>query len=173
MRAIRAGLFCSIALEILCLNATASEPLVSVVNHAFSKTVMANQPGENLPDPVSLKRGERLYLWLEIQVNPAGRKYLKTIGKLPVYIRWGRDGWLTDPPIDIGITPETWEANAPAIGWKAVEGGGMFLWRTNARKTTQLAGRYYAMLLDANKRLIATLEMPHEAFRPAITIETQ
>src|SRR5258706_10775716 len=82
----------------VCAPAYAGEPMVSVVNHVFAKTITANQPGEDLADPSVLKRGEKLYLWLEIQVNSAGHKYLKSIGKLPVYVRWGRDGWLTDAP---------------------------------------------------------------------------
>lgn len=150
-----------------------AESMVSVVRHSFCKDVANLEPVVPISDPAALKPGERLHLWLEIQVNRAGLKYLRALGKLPVYLRWGRDGWLTDPPLDIGIAPGAWEENQDGIGWKAHQGGGTFTWRTHADKAATINGRYYASLLDANRKVIATIEFPTEPFRPEVTVKRE
>lgn len=150
-----------------------AESMVSVVRHSFCKDVANLEPVVPIGDPAALKPGERLHLWLEIQINRAGLKYLRALGKLPVYLRWGRDGWLTDPPLDIGIAPGAWEGKQDGIGWKAHQGGGTFTWRTHADKAAPIDGRYYASLLDANRKVIATIEFPTEPFRPEVTVKRE
>lgn len=147
-----------------------AETMVSVVRHAFCTGIVNLEPAGAVNDPARLKTGERLHLWLEIRINKAGLKYLRALGKLPVYVRWGRDGWLTDPAVDIGIGEGAWEEQRKGIGWKASQGGGAFTWRTHTDKATPINGRYYASILDANRKIITTIEFPAEAFRPEIAV---
>lgn len=150
--------------------AAAAEPMVSVVDYSFCRSVMNLEPVGALVDPAELQKGERLHLWLNIQINKSGLRYLRSLGKLPVYLRWGRDGWLTDPAMDVGITPSQWQTAQAGIKWKAQQGGGVFSWRTNANKATPINGRYYASILDANKKVITHIDLPAEYFRPEITV---
>lgn len=150
-----------------------AESMVSVVSYSFARRIENLEPRDPVRDPAILKPGENLHLWLEIQVNHAGLKYLRALGKLPVYIRWGRDGWLTDPPHDIGIAPDAWDSRQNGINWKARQGGGTFTWRTNANKATPINGRYYVTVLDANRRVVTTIDLPSEPFRPEIAVRRE
>lgn len=160
----------ALLLGLLSAPALHAETMVSVVRHAFCTGIVNLEPAGAVSEPAQLKPGERLHLWLEIQINKAGLKYLRALGKLPVYVRWGRDGWLTDPAVDIGIVREAWEEKQKGIGWKASQGGGAFMWRTHTDKATPVNGRYYASLLDANRKLITTIGFPAEPFRPEISV---
>jgi hypothetical protein len=150
-----------------------AEPMVSVVEHAFCKDIANLGPTNIVSDSVSLRPGERLHLWVEVQINRAGLKYLKALGKLPVYVRWGRDGWLTDPPIDIGIYPDAWKSNQDGIQWKASQSGGVLKWRTHTDKAALAGGRYYASVLDANSKVITNIDLPTEPFRPEIVVSRE
>ena len=161
------------ALLVSCLVFSESlwaDSMVSVARYSFCRNVINLEPSEIISDPAQLKRGESLHLWLEIQINRGGLKYLRALGKLPVYVRWGRDGWLTDPPLDIGIAPTAWSGNEKGVNWKASQGSGTFTWRTHTNKMAPINGRYYASILDANKKVITTVEFPSEPFRPEITV---
>lgn len=164
----------NVAIILSCVIFSASlraEPMVSVARHSFCADISNLDPVTRLGDRATLRRGESLHLWLEIEINRAGLKYLRALGKLPVYVRWGRDGWLTDPPLDIGISHAAWDSNQDGITWKARGGGGVFRWRTYAKKASPINGIYYASILDANKKVITTIEFPAVPFRPEIAVK--
>lgn len=147
-----------------------ADSLVSISRHTFCRKVVNLEAADVVSDPAQLKPGESLHLWLEIQINRAGLKYLRAIGKLPVYVRWGRDGWLTDPPFDIGISSDAWNANENGIILKASQGSGAFTWRTHTNKIASVNGRYYVSILDANKKVITSIDLPAMPTRPEITV---
>lgn len=147
-----------------------ADSLVSIARYSFCRKVVNLEAADVVSDPAQLKPGESLHLWLEIQINRTGLKYLRSIGKLPVYVRWGRDGWLTDPQLDIGITSDAWSTNQNGINWKAKQSGGTVTWRTHTNKIAPINGRYYASILDANKKVITSVELPAMPFRPEITV---
>ena len=144
--------------------------MVSVVQYTYCLSISDLAPVNPVTDPAKLRTGEKLNIWLEIRVNPSGLRYLRALGKLPIIVRWGRNGWLTDPEIDIGITPEAWMASEKGINWKAGQGSGSFVWRTHANKAAAVDGRYKVSVLDANKNVITTIDSPTTPFRPEISV---
>ena len=159
--------------EVTTPGKVAAEAMVTVLDFAFCKKVVDLMPVEPIVDPAVLKAGEKLHLWLDIQINSTGMRYLRSIGKLPVYLRWGRDGWLTDPPLDVGIGADVWETQKDAILWKAGQSRNTFTWRAYTHKSALAAGNYYVSILDANRKVIASAALPVGGFRPQINIDRQ
>ncbi len=145
------------------------EAMISIVRYAFCEQVSnLNALGE-FADPAELGSGQHLNLWLEIRVNRQGVKHLNALKKLPIYARWGRNGWLTDPPLDIGIPTSVWEEKKDDIMSK-IQSDGTFAWRTFTNKAAAIDGRYYVSILDANMKVVTSLDMPTTAFRPGISV---
>ena len=73
--------------------------------------------------------------------------------------------------IDIGITPEQWEANEQGINWKSKSSpDSTFTWRTHAVRETIAPGEYYVSILDANRKSVTTLDDTTECCRPTIQL---
>ena len=73
--------------------------------------------------------------------------------------------------IDIGITPEQWEANEQGINWKSKSSpDSTFTWRTDAVRETFVPGEYYVSILDANRKPVTTLDDTTAWCRPTIKL---
>jgi hypothetical protein len=151
--------------------AIGAEPLFSVKSYEFCRDVVDNVPRGPYENPTQIRKKEKLWIWLEISVNQQGHRFLKKLGKFPVYVTWGKDGWLIGKAIDVGITPEQWEANEQGIHWKSKNSpDSTFTWRTHAVRETLVSGEYYISILDANHKSVTTLDDTATSCRPKIQL---
>ncbi len=147
------------------------ESLFSVKSYEFCRDVVNNVPLRPYENPAQFRKEEALWIWLEIAVNPNGYRFLKSLRKFPVYVTWGKDGWLIGKAVDVGITPEQWDANEQGIRWKSKNSrDATFTWRTNAVRKTIVSAEYYVSVLDANRKPVTTLEDTAVSFRPKIQV---
>ena len=149
----------------------AAEPLFSVKSYEFCRDVVNNVPQRPYENPTEIRKNEKLWIWLEISVSPQGHRFLRNLSKFPVYVAWGKDGWLIGKNIDIGITPEQWEANEQGINWKSKSSpDSTFTWRTHAVREAIVPGEYYVSILDANRKSVTTLDDTTECCKPTIQL---
>lgn len=148
-----------------------AEPLFNVKAFQFCRNVVDNVPLRPYENPTRIEKNESLWIWLEITVNEQGYRFLKNLGKLPIYVTWGKDGWLIGKAVDIGITPGQWESNEQGIFWKSKNSSdSTFTWRTHAVRETLKTGEYYVSVLDANRRPVTTLDDTVNSFKPKIQL---
>jgi hypothetical protein len=151
--------------------AIGAEPLFSIKSYQFCRDVVDNTPRLPYENPTQIGKKEKLWIWLEISVTPQGHRFLRNLSKFPVYVIWGKDDWLIGKTIDIGITPEQWQANEQGIYWKSKNSpDSTFTWRTHAVRETLASGEYYISILDANRRPVTTLDDTAASCRPNIEL---
>jgi hypothetical protein len=151
--------------------AIAAEPLFSIKSYEFCRDVVNNVPRRPYENPDQIKKNEKLWIWLEISVSRQGHRFLKNLSKFPVYVVWGKDGWLIGKTIDIGITPEQWETNEQGINWKSKSSpDSTFTWRTHAVREIIAPGEYYVSILDANHKSVTALDDTTAPCRPKIQL---
>ena len=148
-----------------------ADAMFSITRYEFCRNVVDHQPKQPHADPAIVKTGETLYLWMEIAVNKAGLRYLKSFGRLPVLVAWGKEGHLVMKPTDIGIKAEDWSSLKEKILWQySASGNSSFKWRTQATRVNLVSGEHYVSVLDPNRKPVVTEGGGVEAFRPAINI---
>ena len=75
-----------------------------------------------------IKKGEDVFLWMEIKAGERALTMLEAKGQMPIYHAWASEKGVTDI-IDIGITKERWLELASAIK-NQFRKQGFFTWRT-------------------------------------------
>ena len=116
-----------------------------------------------------MKRGEGLFLWMEIKAGERALTMLEAKGEMPVYHAWASEIGVIDL-INIGITKEKWLEQADAIR-NEVKQRGFFTWRTQSYKRNLKEGRWYVSVLDANKKPVKKSGSGTEVFRPEIVVK--
>ena len=116
-----------------------------------------------------IKKGESVFLWMEIRAGERALTMLEAKGQMSIYHAWASEKWVTDI-IDIGITKERWLKLREAIRGE-VKQKGFFTWRTYSAKRNFKEGRFYVSVLDANKKPVRKSGSGTEAFRPEIVIK--
>ena len=116
-----------------------------------------------------MKKGEELFLWMEIKAGQRALTMLEAKGEMPVYHAWASEIGVIDL-INIGITKEKWLEQADAIR-NEVKQRGFFTWRTQSYKRNLKEGRWYVSVLDANKKPVKKSGSGTEVFRPEIVVK--
>ena len=116
-----------------------------------------------------IKKGEVLWLWMEIRAGERAMTMLKAKGQMSIYHAWASEKGVTDV-IDIGIKEKNWTNNADTIR-NQFKNQGFFMWRTQSFKRNFKEGRWYVSILDANKKPVRKIGAGTEAFRPEIVIK--
>lgn len=157
----------------LCSLGTATaDSLFVVKQYRFCRNVANLVPVGPYENPTDIENDESLWIWMEISVNQNGYLFLRRLGKLPVYVTWGKDGWLAGKTIDIGITRAQWETNRQQIAWRMeTSTDSTFTWRTYAVRESLATGEYYVSVLDANREPVTTSNDAISSFRPKITLK--
>jgi hypothetical protein len=162
----------SLLLAMACYSGiTNAEAMFTVTRYAFCRSVVDHEAKQVYSDPADVKPGETLYLWMEIAVNELGLKYLKSFGRLPVFVAWGKDKHLVMKPVDIGIKAEDWSVSKEKSSWEySASGSSAFKWRTQATRVNLVAGQHYVSVLDPNRKPVVAEGEGSDAFRPEISI---
>jgi hypothetical protein len=151
--------------------AIGAEPLFSIKSYKFCRDVVDNLPCRPYENPTQISKKEKLWIWLEISINQSGFRFLRNMRKFPIYVTWGKDGWLVGKAMDVGITREQWEANEQEIHRKSKNSpDSTFTWRTHAVRELLVSGEYYISILDANHEPVTTLDDTTVCCRPKIRL---
>ncbi len=146
-----------------------AQALFEVERESFCKGVREHEPVNPFSGMAEIKKGEGLFLWMEIKASERALTMLGAKGQMSIYHAWASEKGVTDR-IDIGITKERWLELASAIR-NQFKGQGFFTWRTQSFKCNVREGRWYVSVLDANKRPVRKSGSGQEAFRPEILIK--
>lgn len=145
-----------------------AQPLFEVERESFCKVVEKHEPRNPFSDVAEIKKGEGVFLWMEIRAAERAMTMLEAKGQMPIYHAWASEKGVTDI-IDIGIKDETWREQADAIR-NRFRKQGFFTWRTQSFKRNFKEGHWYVSVLDANKKPVRKSGSGTEAFRPEIVI---
>ncbi|MCJ7803619.1 MAG: hypothetical protein MUP18_03375 [Desulfobacterales bacterium] len=145
-----------------------AQPLFEVERESFCKGVQGREPMNPFSGVAEIKKGESVFLWMEIRAGERALTMLEAKGQMSIYHAWASEKWVTDI-IDIGITKERWLELREAIRGE-VKQKGFFTWRTYSAKRNFKEGRFYVSVLDANKKPVRKSGSGTEAFRPEIVI---
>ena len=145
-----------------------AQPLFEVERESFCKGVQGREPMDPFSGVAEIKKGEGVFLWMEIRAGERALTMLEAKGQMSIYHAWASEKWVTDI-IDIGITKERWLELREAIRGE-VRQKGFFTWRTYSAKRNFKEGRFYVSVLDANKKPVRKSGSGTEAFRPEIVI---
>jgi hypothetical protein len=145
-----------------------AQPLFEVERESFCKGVQGHEPMNSFSGVAEIKKGEDVFLWMEIKAGERALTMLEAKGQMPIYHAWVSEKGVTDI-IDIGITKERWLELASAIKNQSRKQG-FFTWRTYSTKRNFKEGRWYVSVLDANKKPVRKSGSGTEAFRPEIVI---
>jgi hypothetical protein len=145
-----------------------AQPLFEVERESFCKAIREREPVDPFMGIAEIKKGEGVFLWMEIKVGERALTMLEAKGQMPIYHAWASEKGVADI-IDIGITKERWVELASAIK-NQLKNQGFFTWRTQSFKRNFKEGRWYVSILDANKRPVRKSGSGQEAFRPDIVI---
>jgi len=159
--------FILVVLHILVPHASA-QPLFEVERESFCKGVQGREPMDPFSGVAEIKKGEGVFLWMEIRAGERALTMLEAKGQMSIYHAWASEKGVTDM-IDIGITKEGWLEQASAIK-NQFRKQGFFAWRTQSFKKNFKEGRWYVSVLDANKKPVRKSGSGTEAFRPEIVI---
>jgi hypothetical protein len=146
-----------------------AQPLFEVERESFCKGVQGHKPMNSFSGVAEIKKGEGVFLWMEIRAGERALTMLEAKGQMSIYHAWASEKGVTDV-IDIGITKESWLELASAIK-NQFRKQGFFTWRTYSAKRNFREGRWYISVLDANKRPVRKVGSGQEAFRPEIVIK--
>jgi len=146
-----------------------AQPLFEVQREAFCKGIHSHEPVSPFLRVAEIKRGEWVFLWMEITAGERALTMLESRQAMPIYHAWASDAGVTNV-IDIGIKKEKWTEQAEAIT-NEFKRWGFFTWRTYSRKQHFKEGRWYVSILDANKRPVCKAGAGTGAFRPEIVIK--
>jgi hypothetical protein len=162
---------CLLLLVILfILYTTASaQPLFEVERESFCRVIREREPGDSFTGVAEIRKGEEVFLWMEIKAGERALTMLAAKGKMSIYHAWVSEKWVTDI-IDIGITKERWLEQANAIK-NQFKNQGFFTWRTQSAKKNFKEGRWYVSILDANKKPVRKVDSGVEAYRPEIVVK--
>jgi hypothetical protein len=145
-----------------------AQPLFEVERESFCKGVQEHEPMNPFSGVAEIKKGEGVFLWMEIRAAERALTMLEAKGRMPIYHAWASEKGVTDM-IDVGIKDETWTEQANAIR-NQFKKQGFFTWRTQSFKRNFKEGHWYVSVLDANKKPIRKSGSGTEAFRPEIVI---
>jgi len=146
-----------------------AQPLFEVERESFCRSVQGHEPLDTFSGMAYLKKGDGIFLWIEIKAGERALTMLEAKGQMPIYHAWASEIGVTDM-IDVGITKENWSEQASAIR-NELRRHGYFTWRTQSFKRNFKEGRWYVSILDANKRPVPKSGSGKEAFRPEIMIK--
>jgi hypothetical protein len=146
-----------------------AQPLFEVERESFCRVIREREPVEGLAGTAEIRRGEGVFLWMEVKAGERALTMLQAKGQMPIYHAWASEQWITDV-IDIGIKEKDWTEYAAAIR-NQVRSQGFFTWRTHSFKRNFKEGRWYVSVLDANKKPVRKSGSGTEAFRPEIVIK--
>jgi len=146
-----------------------AQPLFEAERESFCKGVQGREPMNPFSGVAEIKKGESVFLWMEIRAGERALTMLEAKGQMSIYHAWASEKWVTDI-IDIGITKERWLKLREAIRGE-VKQKGFFTWRTYSAKRNFKEGRFYVSVLDANKKPVRKSGSGTEAFRPEIVIK--
>ena len=145
-----------------------AQPLFEVERESFCKVIREREPVDPFTGIAEIRRGEGIFLWMEIKAGERALTMLEARGQMPIYHAWASEKRVADI-IDIGITKERWVELASAVRSQFRQQG-FFAWRTQSFKRNFKEGRWYVSVLDANKKPVRKLGSGQEAFRPEIVI---
>jgi hypothetical protein len=146
-----------------------AQPLFEVERESFCRSIQDRVPNSPFSGVAEIKKGEGVFLWMEIRAGERALTMLESKGHMAIYHAWASEVGVTDV-IDIGITKERWLEQAGAIKGE-VKKQGFFTWRTQSSKRNFKEGRWYVSILDANRRPVRKIGSGTEAFRPEIVIK--
>jgi hypothetical protein len=146
-----------------------AQPLFEVERESFCKGVQGREPMNPFSGVAEIKKGEGVFLWMEIRAGERALTMLEGKGQMSIYHAWASEKGVTDI-IDVGITKERWLELREAIRGE-VKQKGFFTWRTYSAKRNFKEGRFYVSVLDANKKPVRKSGSGTEAFRPEIAIK--
>jgi hypothetical protein len=159
--------FILVVLHILVPHASA-QPLFEVERESFCKGVQDREPMNHFSNVAEIRKGEDVFLWMEIKGGERALTMLEAKGQMSIYHAWASEKGVTDI-IDIGITKQRWLELANAMRNQFREQG-FFTWRTYSAKRNFKEGRWYVSILDANKKPVRKVGPGTEALRPEIVI---
>ncbi len=145
-----------------------AQPLFEVERGSFCKGVQGHEPMNPFSGVAEIKKGEGLFLWVEIKAGERALTMLEAKGQMSIYHAWASEKGVTDI-IDIGIKDKNWAEQANAIR-NQIKKQGFFTWRTYSAKHNFKEGRWYVSVLDANKKPVRKTGSGTEAFRPETVI---
>jgi len=145
-----------------------AQPLFEVERESFCKAIREREPVDPFTGIAEIRKGEGLFLWMEIKAGERALTMLEARGQMPIYHAWASEKRVADI-IDVGITKERWMELASAIR-NQFRQQGFFTWRTQSFKRNFKEGLWYVSVLDANKRPVRKSDSGQEAFRPEIVI---
>jgi hypothetical protein len=146
-----------------------AQPLFEVERESFCKVIREREPIDPFTGFAEIKKGEGVFLWMEIKAGERALTMLEAKGQMPIYHAWASEKWVTDI-IDVGITKERWQELSSAIRSQYRQQG-FFTWRTYSFKRNFKDGRWYVSVLDANKKPVRKSGSGQEVFRPEIVIK--
>ena len=146
-----------------------AQPLFEVERESFCKGIRDREPVDPFTGIAEIKKGEGVFLWMEIKAGERALTMLEAKGQMPIYHAWASEKRVADI-IDIGITKERWMELASAIRSQFKQQG-FFTWRTQSFKRNLKEGLWYVSVLDANKKPVRKSDSGQEAFRPEIVIK--
>jgi len=147
---------------------TSAQPLFEVERGSFCKGMQGHEPMNPFSGVAEIKKGEGLFLWVEIKAGERALTMLEAKGQMSIYHAWASEKGVTDM-IDIGIKDKNWTEHADAIR-NQFKKQGFFTWRTYSAKHNFKEGRWYVSVLDANKKPVRKTGSGTEVFRPEILI---
>jgi hypothetical protein len=150
-------------------NLSIAQSLFEVERESFCRRVQDFEPVIPFSGVAEMKKGEGLFLWMEIKAGERALTMLEAKGEMPVYHAWASEIGVIDL-INIGIMKEKWLEQTNAIR-NEVKRRGFFTWRTQSYKRNLKEGRWYVSVLDANKKPVKKSGSGTEAFRPEIVIK--
>jgi hypothetical protein len=159
--------FILVVLHILVPHASA-QPLFEVERESFCKGVQDREPMNSFSNVAEIRKGEDVFLWMEIKGGERALTMLEAKGQMSIYHAWASEKGVTDI-IDIGITKQRWLELANAMRNQFREQG-FFTWRTYSAKRNFKEGRWYVSILDANKKPVRKVGPGTEALRPELVI---
>ena len=145
-----------------------AQPLFEVERESFCKGVQDREPMDSFSNVAEIRKGEEVFLWMEIKGGERALTMLEAKGQMSIYHAWASEKGVTDI-IDIGITKERWIELSGAMRNQFREQG-FFTWRTYSAKRNFKEGRWYVSILDANKKPVHKVGPGTEALRPEILI---
>ena len=145
------------------------QPLFEVERESFCKGIREREPADPFTGVAEIKKGEGVFLWMEIKAGERALTMLEAKGQMCIYHAWASEKGVVDV-IDIGIQKENWTEHVNAIK-NQFKKQGFFTWRTQSFKRNFKEGRWYVSILDANKKPVRKVGSGTEASRPQIVIK--
>ena len=106
--------------------------MFEVERESFCKAIRERELVDPFTGIAEIRKGEGLFLWMEIEAGERALTMLEARGQMPIYHAWASEKRVADI-IDIGITKERWVELANAIK-NQFKNQGFFTWRTQSFK---------------------------------------